>query len=80
MYLNINCILTHTQKANPTQPTRKISRFVVSKVAGPPAHANAAAINQQGENAKTQSQQVEELKTLERQNVPFHHTDDLHGK
>ncbi|XP_071626881.1 uncharacterized protein Wnk isoform X3 [Temnothorax longispinosus] len=68
------------EKANPTQPIRKISRFVVSKVAGPPTHGNAA-INQQQvvDAARSQLQQTEELKILERQNILSHHTDDLHG-
>ncbi|XP_014481955.1 PREDICTED: uncharacterized protein LOC106748175 isoform X3 [Dinoponera quadriceps] len=67
------------EKANIAQPARKISRFVVSKVAGPPAHSNATVNQQQSSDAaRTLSQQVEELKILERQNVPPH-TDDLHG-
>jgi len=66
------------QKANPAQPIRKVSRFVVSKVAGPPAHN---IINQQQvtDAARTQLQQMEELKTSERQTVSYQ-TDDLHGK
>lgn len=68
------------QKANSTQPTRKISRFMVSKVSGPPVHSNAA-INQQQvtDAARSQLQQTEEIKISERQNVFLHHTDDLHG-
>lgn len=66
---------------NSTQPIRKISRFVVSKVAGPPAHNNATVNQQQvADAARTFLQQAEELKALERQNVPSHYTDDLHGK
>lgn len=65
---------------HPTQPARKISRFVVSKVAGPPAHSNATGNQQQSTDAaKTLPQQAEDLKILERQNVPPY-TDDLHGK
>lgn len=67
------------QKANPAQPIRKISRFVVSKVAGPP-HSNVIINQQQVTDAtRTQLQQTEELKT-ERQTVPSYQTDDLHGK
>ncbi|EFN78754.1 Serine/threonine-protein kinase WNK3 [Harpegnathos saltator] len=67
------------EKANPTQPTRKISRFVVSKVAGPPAHNNATVNQQQPTDiARSLPQQAEELKISERQNIPSH-TDDLHG-
>lgn len=70
------------QKVNPAQPIRKISRFVVSKVAGPPSH-NGSAVNQQQitDAARIQLQQTEELKISERQNVPPpHHTDNLHGE
>lgn len=68
------------QKGNPTQPARKISRFVVSKVAGPPIHSNAAINQQIVDAARAQLQQTEELKMLERQNIISHHTDDLHGE
>ncbi|XP_032679490.1 uncharacterized protein LOC116847957 isoform X3 [Odontomachus brunneus] len=67
------------EKANPAQPIRKISRFVVSKVAGPPAHSNITVNQQQSTDAaRTLPQQTEELKISERQNV-LPHTDDLHG-
>ncbi|XP_018396498.1 PREDICTED: uncharacterized protein LOC108774792 [Cyphomyrmex costatus] len=71
---------TANEKTNPIQPARKVSRFMVSKVSGPPVHSNAA-INQQQttDAAKSQLQQTEELKISERQNVLSHHTDDLHG-
>lgn len=58
------------------QPMKK-SRFKVSKVAGPPNHANQQQIV---DTARSQLQQAEELKISERQNILFHHTDDLHGK
>ncbi|XP_036141340.1 serine/threonine-protein kinase WNK1 isoform X2 [Monomorium pharaonis] len=64
------------EKTNPIQPTRKISRFVVSKVAGPPVHSNAA-INQHVDIGRSQLQ-TEELRTSERQNI-LSYTDDLHG-
>jgi len=68
------------QKTNSTQPTRKVSRFMVSKVSGPPVHSNAAINQQQATDiVRSQLQQTEELKILERQNVLPHHTDDLHG-
>lgn len=58
-----------------------MSRFVVSKVAGPPAHSNVIINQQQVTDAvRTQLQQTEELKTSERQTVPSYQTDDLHGK
>lgn len=63
------------QKANPTQPIRKISRFVVSKVAGPPIHTNQQQI---ADASRSQLQQTEELKIS--QNILSHYTDDLHGK
>lgn len=54
---------------------------MVSKVAGPPAHSNTTVNQQQSTDAtRVQLQQAEELKILERQNVPSYHTDDLHGK
>jgi hypothetical protein len=68
------------QKINPAQPIRKISRFVVSKVAGPPTHNSTANQQQVTDVARIQLQQMEELKISERQNVPSHHTDNLHGK
>ena len=69
-----------TQKANSTQPARKVSRFMVSKVSGPPVHSNAVINQQQVTDAvRSQLQQTEELKILERQNVLPYHTDDLHG-
>lgn len=68
------------QKVNSTQPTRKISRFVVSKVAGPPIHSNVATNQQVADISRSQLQQSEELKLSERQNILSHHTDDLHGK
>lgn len=53
---------------------------MVSKVAGPPAHSNTTVNQQQSTDAaRTLSQQAEEIKILERQNV-LPHTDDLHGK
>ncbi|KAL6262547.1 hypothetical protein P5V15_005340 [Pogonomyrmex californicus] len=67
-----------TEKVNPTQPIRKISRFVVSKVAGPPIHANVAMNQQVVDVVRSQLQQTEELKISERQ-ILSHHTDDLHG-
>ncbi|KYN16827.1 Serine/threonine-protein kinase WNK1 [Trachymyrmex cornetzi] len=68
------------EKANSTQPARKVSRFMVSKVSGPPVHSNAAINQQQATDAvRSQLQQTEELKILERQNVLPHHIDDLHG-
>jgi len=67
------------QKANPTQPTRKISRFVVSKVAGPPVHSNVVINQHSIDSTRSQLQQTEELKISERQNILSHHTDD-HGK
>lgn len=66
------------QKANPTQPIRKISRFVVSKVSGPPIHSNVANQQQVVDASRSQLQQTEELKIS--QNIFSHHTDDLHGK
>jgi len=68
------------QKVNPAQPIRKISRFVVSKVAGPPTHNSTANQQQITDVARIQLQQMEELKISERQNVSSHHTDNLHGK
>lgn len=62
------------------QPIRKISRFVVSKVAGPPAHSNATVSQQQATDAARILSQAEDVKPSERQNVPSHHTDDLHGE
>lgn len=53
---------------------------MVSKVAGPPAHSNAINQQQPTDATRAQLQQAEELKILERQNVPPYHTDDLHGK
>lgn len=54
---------------------------MVSKVAGPPAHNNVIINQQQATDAaRTQLQQMEELKTSERQTVPSYQTDDLHGK
>lgn len=54
---------------------------MVSKVAGPPAHSNVIINQQQATDiARTQLQQVEELKTSERQTIPSYQTDDLHGK
>jgi len=67
------------QKTNSTQPTRKVSRFMVSKVSGPPVHSNAAINQQATDVVRSHLQQTEELKILERQNVLPHHTDDLHG-
>ncbi|XP_029659194.1 serine/threonine-protein kinase WNK1 isoform X3 [Formica exsecta] len=68
------------EKANPAQPIRKVSRFMVSKVAGPPAHSNVIINQQTTDIARTQLQQMEELKTSERQTVPpSYQTDDLHG-
>lgn len=54
---------------------------MVSKVAGPPIHSNAATNQQQvTDTSRSQLQQTEELKILERQNVLSYHTDDLYGK
>ncbi|EZA58553.1 Serine/threonine-protein kinase WNK3 [Ooceraea biroi] len=68
-----------SEKVNPAQPIRKISRFVVSKVAGPPTHSTAVNQQQTTDAARIQLQQTEELKLSERQNIPPHHTDNLHG-
>lgn len=41
-----------SQRITLNQPVRKISRFMVSKVAGPPASESASSQNQNSEEAK----------------------------
>ncbi|XP_034193683.2 wnk kinase isoform X1 [Osmia lignaria lignaria] len=58
-----------SEKGNTIQPVRKISRFVVSKVAGPPI--SAATSNQQPQHTEIPKNQLEDPK--------IYHTDDTQG-
>ncbi|OAD59198.1 Serine/threonine-protein kinase WNK3 [Eufriesea mexicana] len=56
-----------SEKVSTTQPVRKISRFVVSKVAGPPG------------NAGTSTQQQTDISKNQIEDSKIYHTDDIQG-